>query len=1010
MAAQRFSNCRILIAAVAIATMAAVAPVDAARPSRDHVLVLHSYHKGQWTDRLLEGIGSVLGPLAAVDLNIEYMDTKKLATPAYLNRLAALYALKYQALDFAVVIVSDDNAYRFALKHQETLFDNAPIVFCGVNRFDPAEVESGRPVTGVVEKGGVAETLQIATAVRPDAKAIHVIVDHSHTGQINKAAFLTVLHREHPHLKPVFLEGVALDALSTALAAIPPGDLAFFISFWKDQKGHPVTPAQLSEAFSRCGVPIFGRSEWMMGRGLTGGKCVSGFRQGEAAARLARRILDGADPGTLPVITDSPNQFMFDTLLMERHRIAPAMLPPDSVIINGRPPSFFRQYRDEILAVLLAAVLLVALVAVLGVNIIVRRRVEAALRVSERRFRTLVENAADTLFVSDDTGRLVDVNPQACRMLGYQRDELLRLSVTDIDTSFSDWERAETAWRELKPQTPVVLESQYRRKDGTLFPVYLRVSAFEDQGRRYYIGLAQDATERKLIEQSLVESEEKYRQLVQHAPSGIFEFSFETMTFVSVNDVMCRYTGFSQRELMQMSPLDLLAEESRALMAQRLETILGGDVQQETHEYRIKSREGEDIWVVMNARFSYEDGRPKLATVVVHDVTALKQAEAEKAELEIQLQQAQKMEAIGTLAGGIAHDFNNLLMGIQGNVSLLLLDVPPEDSAAAQLKTIERHVTRGVDLTRQLLGFARGGKYEIKPTDLNVLMDSSAMMFGQTRREIAIHQQHQADLWSVEADQGQIEQVLLNLFVNAWQAMPDGGDLFLESANETLDVVAANRLGLQPGHYVRMEVSDTGIGMDTDTLQRAFDPFFTTKAVGSGTGLGLASAYGIVKNHGGMITAKSRPGEGTRIVIYLPASDRAATAETQMPDALLYGSERILLVDDDKTVLDVGRELLKRLGYAVQLADSGQAAVSLLEAQAGGIDLVILDMIMTGMGGSETYDRLKTVDPDVKVLLSSGYSLDGQAAGILQRGCDGFIQKPFDIQALSRKLREIIEG
>ena len=372
---------------------------------------------------------------------------------------------------------------------------------------------------------------------------------------------------------------------------------------------------------------------------------------------------------------------------------------------------------------------------------------------------------------------------------------------------------------------------------------------------------------------------------------------------------------------------------------------------------------------------------------------------------------AQKMEAVGTLAGGIAHDFNNLLMGFQGNLSLMLLDVDPKHPHHDYLMNMEDYVKRGSELTRQILGFARGGKYEVKPTDLNELLDKSSEMFSRTKKEILIHKKFQANLWPVEVDRGQIEQVLLNLFVNAWQAMPSGGKLFIETENMIIGEKDLHKhYALTPGKYVRISVTDTGVGMDKTTRERVFEPFFTTKEVGRGTGLGLASAYGIIKNHSGNIEVDSEINQGTTFKVYLPISKKTVIAENTVIGKTYKGRETILLIDDEAMIARTGRRMLEKLGYHVLVAESGQAALEIFEEFRDRIDLIVLDMIMPGMGGSEIFDRLKTLDPSIRVLLSSGYSLNGQASKIMKRGCEGFIQKPFNIEQFSKKIREILDS
>jgi signal transduction histidine kinase/ActR/RegA family two-component response regulator len=372
--------------------------------------------------------------------------------------------------------------------------------------------------------------------------------------------------------------------------------------------------------------------------------------------------------------------------------------------------------------------------------------------------------------------------------------------------------------------------------------------------------------------------------------------------------------------------------------------------------------------------------------------------------------QAQKVEAMGTLAGGIAHHFNNLLMGIQGRTSLMLMDIDPSHLFYENLKGIEKNVVSAADLTKQLLGFARRGKYEVRTTDLNELIKKTSRMFGHTKREIKIHGRFQEDLWAVEIDQEQIEQVMMNLYVNAWQAMPGSGDLNLETQNTKLDKDFSKLFSVEEGKYVKISVTDNGTGMDEATRQRVFEPFYTTKEMGRGTGLGLASTYGIIKNHDGIIDVYSEKGVGTTFNIYLPASDKRVSEEKKPTGEIIEGTETILFVDDEDMILKVGEQILNRLGYKVIIAKSGKEAIELYKEYQEKIDMVILDMIMPDVDGKMAYEKLKEINPDIKVLLSSGYSITGQAQEILDTGCNGFIQKPYSLKDLSLKLREILDS
>jgi two-component system cell cycle sensor histidine kinase/response regulator CckA len=292
---------------------------------------------------------------------------------------------------------------------------------------------------------------------------------------------------------------------------------------------------------------------------------------------------------------------------------------------------------------------------------------------------------------------------------------------------------------------------------------------------------------------------------------------------------------------------------------------------------------------------------------------------------------------------------------------------------------------------------------------MNELIKNTSLMFGRTRKEIKITTQFQEDLWSVEVDPGQIEQVLLNLYINAWQAMPEGGELHIKTENVMLDHGVSQSHDVTPGNYIKVSVCDTGIGIDEEIRLRIFDPFFTTKEMGRGTGLGLASAYGIIKSHDGIITIESEEGKGTTFYLFLPASEKSVPPVESGSKKTLAAAGMILLVDDEDIMIDVGTRMLQRLGFEVKAAKSGEEALQLFNAHRDHIDLVILDVVIPGMDGARIYDYLKEMAPGIKVLLASGYSIDGKASEIMKKGCSGFIQKPFGIKELSAKLVEILD-
>jgi PAS domain S-box-containing protein len=622
-----------------------------------------------------------------------------------------------------------------------------------------------------------------------------------------------------------------------------------------------------------------------------------------------------------------------------------------------------------------------------------REQAETALQ----RTQYMIEHSGEPAFWLGPDAGFIYVNQAACQSLGYTREELLSMTVHDIDPDFPR-EIWPEHWNKLKNIGTFIVESHHRTKEGRIFPVELTVNYVNFENQEYHCAFARDITERKMAENALKESESKFRSYFDLSPQAAARTKFETGEIVDINQKFCEVFEFSREEILGRTPVELgiYSNKSREGFCMILEAL--GEVH--GWETDFKAKDGSMHTALMYARIVQMEGETNILKIF-HDITDIKRLEA-------QFQQSQKMEAIGTLAGGIAHDFNNLLMGIQGRTSLMMLESDPDLIDFEHLREIEKYVINAAELTKQLLGFARGGKYEVKPTDLNDLVATSVHLFGRTKKEINIHQKYQDNIWTVDVDRGQINQVLLNIYVNAWQAMPEGGDLYVHTANVDLEDSFTKAYGVSSGRCIKISITDTGIGMDESSLKKVFDPFFTTKAKERGTGLGMASAYGIVKNHDGIITAESEIGQGTTFSIYLPASEKDIIAKKKSKHQILGGSETILLIDDEQLIINVGTRLLEKMGYEVLAADNGKEGIEVYTQNMDAIALVILDMVMPDVNGGEVYDRIKAINPEVKVLLSSGYSVDGQASEILKRGCNGFVQKPFSATTLSGKIRQIL--
>ncbi|OFW59950.1 MAG: hypothetical protein A2133_05250 [Actinobacteria bacterium RBG_16_64_13] len=638
------------------------------------------------------------------------------------------------------------------------------------------------------------------------------------------------------------------------------------------------------------------------------------------------------------------------------------------------------------------------------------KRVETELRQSEERFRGIFEQGSVGIALIGTDQSLVRANSAFCEMLGYEENELLGKTVADI-TATEDVQPSLEGSRALYSgeRSSLTIEKRYRRKDGGLIWGHLSASLVRgDDGQPFgSVAMVQDITSRKQVEESLRLAEFS----VDHAGLAIF-WSDPQGRFLSVNDYLCRRLGYSREELLGMTVAEVDPVAPKPWRDHWLELREKGSI---TFESLMRTRSGEEFPIEGTGNYVEFAGKEYNFGFAV-DISERKKAQEALRESEELFRQSHKMEAIGQLAGGIAHDFNNLLTAIIGYSDLVLTSGDSDiESLRSDVREIKAAAGRASDLTRQILAFSRRQALQPEVVSLNDVVSGTERLLGRTLGEtIELVTLLRPDLGLVEVDRSQFEQVLMNLVVNARDAMPGGGRLTIETANVELDEKSCRAyMGTDPGPYVLLAVSDTGTGMDEDTRSRAFEPFFTTKEPGRGTGLGLSTVYGIVKQSCGSVYVHSELGRGTTLRVYLPRVDqpkkRRATA-LRASDSVV-GNETILLVEDEAAVRELSTRVLTRLGYHVVAAANGDDAIVILENEDHPYDMLLTDVVLPGtMQGNEVARAARLLNPDLPVLYMSGYTRDAIVhAGRLDEGVN-YLEKPFTPDRLAQRVREVLDS
>lgn len=913
------------------------------------ILVINSYNTGyDWWEEEMSGFRERLAAaFPRVDLYIEHLDTKKFHTKKHFSAEAGLLEAKYATRKLDVIVAMDNAALEFATRYRQQISPGTPLVFCGVNDFVPAMIAGQSGITGVAEDHDFLGTLRLALQLHPATRDVIVIHDYTDTGMAIRRE-VEKMARQYSGIRFRYMEEMPLEETVKNLKAITPDHLVLMLSYTVEKGGRTFTHAEAARLVSSASpVPVYSVYAAQLGHGVVGGRMMEGQMQGRKAADLAVKIIGGAAPDGLPVITGNLSRPMFDYLMLERFGITTARLSADALLIN-KPPSTFAINKKAVWTGTLFALFCTVGLVVLALNIRKRQRLEVQLSAQIDQYQESQEELKAT-------------------------EEMLRAQVDDYMQSQDELQATEEMLREQI--------GEYRITHDQL--------------------LAAEEMLRVQLE-AVEESSQKFRAVFESSPITVALTTLPEGVFCEVNKAFIDMFGYSREEAIGSTTAQLgvwLNDSDRNTLLEKLRE--SSYVQ--NFEVQMRRKNGEEFTVLFSGALLEICGKPTVLSTVM-EIT-------EQVRLQNQLRQSQKMDVVGQLAGGIAHDFNNMLAGIMASADLLKRRLPDDDKNHKLVDNILGATNRSADLTRELLTFSRKGMSVSTPILINDSITAVTSLLERTiDRQIRLDVRLNAGNLLVMGDQTQLQNALLNLGVNARDAMPQGGVLMFATDIRELDTASCRSLGLSlpPGRYLEIIVSDTGVGMTKDVMEHIFEPFFTTKEIGKGTGLGLAAVYGTVRNHNGELCVQSAEGIGSVFNIFLPIVEDTAAPPLRNEETVA-GFGGILLVDDEEILRDVGRDLLEDLGYTVYLAENGVRAQEVFAENRNDISLVILDMIMPIMGGKEAFKCLREEAPWLKVLFCSGFHQEGTEDELVGLGAAGFISKPYNRSELSRKVAEALE-
>lgn len=966
-----------------------------AAPQR--VLLISSYHPAFPTFfEQANGIRDVFNPLS-IELDIEFLDSKRFSYEETAPKMFSLLKTKMSKLPpYQAIMAADDNSLRFILQYQQELFAETPVVFFGINNIQLALQQNENVfITGVVEAVSMKETISTICSLQPELKSITAIVDSTTSGRSDLQTY---------YQAAIFFPDIAFSELSLtklswgdfkeALKQRKEHEALLLLSAYRDKDSISLSFGESLKIITQNSpVPVYHLWYHGLGQGIVGGKVISQYEQGKTAAEMVNRILSGTPASQIRVTENSPNKYIFDYPLLKKYGISTKLLPKNSILLN-QPSSFWRENKEITLLTAFAFLILTTGLLFSLYILYLKRQNERQLKASEDKYRTLIEGTSDAV-VSIDAHKIIrSWNAGAAKMYGYSEEEIVGSHISRLLPQTQLEENYRIIDRVFSNGDYQGFETENLTKEGKKITVDISFNRQTNQADEIYgiSGFIRNISDRRAAENALQESEEKFSSAFRNAPVLMAISTVESNTLLEVNDALLTATGYDLDKLIGKSvdETGLIPEDEFA----KLKELFRNQGQVHNREITLIKADGTKLPCLYSGEILNMGDSSKVLAIAT-DLT-------ERKNLERDLLQAQKMEAIGTLAGGIAHDFNNILAAIIGYTELALQSCPPDSDITEDLREVLEAGNRAKGLVQQILAFSRQGDSEkilIQPASL--IKENLKMLRPSLPATIDIVQYITPHTGTIFIDPTHLNQIVLNLCTNAYHAMEKhGGTLTVILEPQDVDGKSCIHLG----------ICDTGIGITPEIQKRIFEPYFTTKETGKGTGMGLSIVHGLVTGYNGKLTVESNPGQGTCVHIYLPVINQK-TEETEQP--LLNeptGSEHILFVDDEEMLVNMGKTMLTRLGYRVTSATSSIEALELFNHNPDQFDLVITDQTMPTMTGIELTDKLLSIRPDLPVILCTGFSSivsekEAESIGIKQ-----FTLKPLSRKKLAVMIRNALEN